>query len=183
MGCYAENHPSPDFVKSPPGGHADLEPQREHAANFIINTIRENPHEIYLYCGGPLTNVALAIKLAPDIVPLTKEILFMGTGLHHFAKTVNVLYDPEAAKIVDPHIFAETRKMFVDIDTSPGWFYGASVFWDEEPHGYEGALWHEHPGAQKPLPPPNTRLANVLWDLNRHAFKNLFIELMTKPIT
>jgi purine nucleosidase len=55
---------------------------------------------VTLYCGGALTNIALAIRLDPGIVPLTKEIAFMGTSPEFQPKTVNVIYDPEAAKMV-----------------------------------------------------------------------------------
>src|SRR5882757_6938728 len=59
-----------------------------------------NPNQVTLYCGGALTNIALAISLDPGIVPLTKEIAFMGTSPEFQPKTVNVIYDPEAAKMV-----------------------------------------------------------------------------------
>ena len=253
LGAYAENNPGPDVVTPPPGGFSKLKPQPGHAAEFMIKTIRENPHQIILYCGGALTNVALAISIAPDIVPLTKEIVFMGTSPAYQPKTVNVIYDPESAKIVlrapwpkltlvtvdisekvhmspelveaiangknkpiadlhrelmlkpykegrrnswfrmpdeleaayiiDPSIFTETRRYYVDIDTMQGMEYSASVFWDEFPKGYGGGPWPEHPGpkAQKPVPPPNARVANVLWDFDIERFKKLFIDLMTRP--
>jgi inosine-uridine nucleoside N-ribohydrolase len=62
--------------------------------------VHKYPHQVTLYCGGALTNVALAIRLDPTIVPLTREIVFMGTSPQMQPKTVNVVYDPEAASIV-----------------------------------------------------------------------------------
>ncbi|MGC1582600.1 MAG: hypothetical protein WA766_14020, partial [Candidatus Acidiferrales bacterium] len=61
--------------------------------------------------------------------------------------------------------------------------YGASSVWDEIPKSYGGAPWPDqpYPGIQKPLPPPDTRIANVLWDLDVERFKKLFIDLMTRP--
>jgi len=100
LGAYSEVGPGPDNVEPPPGGLAQAKAQPGSAAEFIIRTVRANPHEIVLYCGGPLTNIALAISIAPDIVPLTKEIVFMGTSPEFQPKTVNVLYDPHAARIV-----------------------------------------------------------------------------------
>jgi purine nucleosidase len=100
LGAYAESSPGPDEVKAPPGGFAAIHAQKGHAAEFIIRSIRENPGAVTLYCGGALTNVALAIRLDPGIVPLTKEIAFMGTSPEFQPKTVNVIYDPESAKIV-----------------------------------------------------------------------------------
>ena len=78
---------------------AQIKAQPEPAADFIIRTIRANPHEVIMYCGGPMTNLALAAMLAPDIVPITKEVIFMGGGLHHSTSSVNVYFDAEAAKI------------------------------------------------------------------------------------
>jgi purine nucleosidase len=78
---------------------AQIKAQPEPAADFIIRTIRANPHEVTMYCGGPMTNLALAVMLAPDIVPITKEVIFMGGGIHHSTSSVNVYFDAEAAKI------------------------------------------------------------------------------------
>jgi inosine-uridine nucleoside N-ribohydrolase len=46
-----------------------------------------------------MTNLAIAVMLAPDIVPITKEVIFMGGGIHHSTSSVNVYFDAEAAKI------------------------------------------------------------------------------------
>jgi inosine-uridine nucleoside N-ribohydrolase len=100
LGAYAEASPGPEAVTPPPGGFAKLQPQKGHAAEFIIKSIREHPGEVSIYCGGALTNVALAISLDPGIIPLTKEFVFMGTSPEFQPKTVNVIYDPESAKIV-----------------------------------------------------------------------------------
>ncbi len=79
---------------------ADLKPQQEHAARFIIKTIRANPGQVTIYAGGPLTNLALAIALAPDIVPLVPEVVIMGTGFHVFTNAFNIFFDPESARKV-----------------------------------------------------------------------------------
>lgn len=71
----------------------------EHAVDFIIRTVRAHPGEVTLCCGGPLTNLALAVMLDPGIVPLTPEVVFMGGGIHFAPTSLNVLFDPEAAKI------------------------------------------------------------------------------------
>ncbi len=79
---------------------ADIKPQQEHAARFIINTVRANPGQVTIYAGGPLTNLALAIALAPDIVPLVPEVVIMGTGFHVFTNAFNIFFDPESARKV-----------------------------------------------------------------------------------
>jgi purine nucleosidase len=102
LGCFAKNGGNPDELEPLPppyGRFAAIQAQAEPAADFIIRTIRANPHEVTMYCGGPMTNLALAAMLAPDIVPITKEVIFMGGGIHHSTSSVNVYFDAEAAKI------------------------------------------------------------------------------------
>src|SRR5579862_5131295 len=101
VGCFAKDAPGRDELNPLPpyNRFAQIKAQPEPAADFIIRTIRANPHEVTMYCGGPMTNLALAIMLAPDIVPITKEVIFMGGGIHHSTSSVNVYFDAEAAKI------------------------------------------------------------------------------------
>src|SRR5579863_8976174 len=103
MGAFnrANNGPNDGKPLPPPYGRlANLKPQQEHAARFIIKSVRANPGEVTIYAGGPLTNLALAIGLAPDIVPLVHEVVIMGTGFHVFTNTFNIFFDPESARKV-----------------------------------------------------------------------------------
>lgn len=82
----------------------------EDAAHFIIRTVRKYPHEVTIYEGGPMTNLALAISLDPELPQLARELVFMGGSLnpqsdnpeftsnprHEF----NFWFDPDAAAIV-----------------------------------------------------------------------------------
>jgi inosine-uridine nucleoside N-ribohydrolase len=82
----------------------------EDAAHFLIRTVRAHPGEITIVCAGPLTNIALAIRLAPDLPRLAKEIVIEGgkvdtamarvTGNTDYGTDFNFLFDPEAAHIV-----------------------------------------------------------------------------------
>jgi inosine-uridine nucleoside N-ribohydrolase len=103
MGAFNRANGGPNEIKPlpPPYGRlANLKPQQEHAARFIIKTVRENPGQVTIYAGGPLTNLALAIALAPDIVPLVHEVVIMGTGFHMFTNAFNIFFDPESARKV-----------------------------------------------------------------------------------
>lgn len=75
-----------------------------HAAHFIIEQVRARPGEVTLVPTGPLTNLALAFRLAPDIVPLLREVVWMGgstdTGNWTPAAEFNALADPHAAHVV-----------------------------------------------------------------------------------
>jgi purine nucleosidase len=102
LGCFANDAGSRDVVEPLPPPYnrfAEIQAQPEPAADFMIRTVRAHPNEVTIYCGGPMTNLALAATLAPDIVPITKEVIFMGGGMHHSTSSVNVYFDAEAAKI------------------------------------------------------------------------------------
>lgn len=75
------------------------------AAEFIVKTILAHPGEITLVPIGPLTNIALALKLEPKIINLVKEVVIMG-GAATVAGNItpvaeaNIWQDPHAAAIV-----------------------------------------------------------------------------------
>lgn len=76
-----------------------------HAADFIIAKIRENPGEISVVATGPQTNVAMALRLAPDIAGLVKQFVVLagcfGTpGNMTPVSEYNIWADPEAAHVV-----------------------------------------------------------------------------------
>ena len=76
-----------------------------HAASFIVDTVKRNPKEFSLLCTGPLTNIALAVLLCPELPYLIKEITVMGgtwkeCGNSSAVAEANIYNDPEAAKIV-----------------------------------------------------------------------------------
>ncbi|MFN3266386.1 MAG: nucleoside hydrolase [Deinococcales bacterium] len=78
--------------------------EKKRAVDFIIDSVLAYPHEVTLCPVGPLTNVALAMRLEPKIVPLIQQIVLMGgsTTLGNWspAAEFNILCDPHAAKIV-----------------------------------------------------------------------------------
>ena len=91
-------------------GQPTTKPADEDAAHFLIRMVRKYPHEVTIYEGGPMTNLALAISLDPQFPELAQELVFMGGSLspqtdnpefrnnprHEF----NFWFDPEAAEIV-----------------------------------------------------------------------------------
>ena len=79
--------------------------QKEHAVNAIIRMVMESePGELTLVATGPLTNIALAVRMEPRIVSRVREIVIMGGGYHvgnwSAVAEFNVAVDPEAAAIV-----------------------------------------------------------------------------------
>jgi len=76
-----------------------------HAAEFIIEMVRAYPGEITLVPIGPLTNIGLALRLDPGIVPLIKEVVLMGGSIYAPGNIspvaeANIYHDPHAADLV-----------------------------------------------------------------------------------
>ncbi len=71
---------------------------------FIIDTVMDNPGEITLVPTGPLTDIALAIRMEPRVAQNVKQIVFMGgttgEGNVTWSAEFNIYADPEAAHIV-----------------------------------------------------------------------------------
>jgi ribosylpyrimidine nucleosidase len=78
-------------------------PDKKNAVQFIIDSCLEND-KITLITIGPLTNIAMAIKLEPKIRDHIELISMMGgsigVGNMNPAAEYNVLADPESAHIV-----------------------------------------------------------------------------------
>ena len=79
-------------------------PEKQHAVEAIIATIRANP-DLTLVTLGPLTNIALALAQAPDIAHNVGRCVVMGgnpccEGNVTPAAEYNMWVDPEAARVV-----------------------------------------------------------------------------------
>lgn len=80
--------------------------QDRHAVDFVIETLRHEPHgSVTLVPVGPLTNIAMALRLAPDIAPRIARIVLMGGAYFEVGNITptaefNIFVDPEAADIV-----------------------------------------------------------------------------------
>lgn len=91
-------------------GNPTTRPAEEDAAHFLIRRVHQYPHEVTIYAGGPLTNLALAIAIDPHFPTLAKELVVMGGSINpgtsdpEFAvaprREFNFWWDPEAAHIV-----------------------------------------------------------------------------------
>lgn len=92
-------------------GDVGLVPQRrqaetEHAVTALIRMVNESPGEFTLAAIGPLTNVAVALKLDPALPHKLKRIVVMGGAVTGHGNTssvtaeFNIYFDPEAAHIV-----------------------------------------------------------------------------------
>ncbi|WP_424216392.1 nucleoside hydrolase (plasmid) [Streptomyces sp. BI20] len=97
--------PAWDRLARPPhGGYPRTRPDRLNAVEFIVDRVRHNPGRITFIAAGPATNLALAVRAHPEIVPLFKEVVYMGGSFDRPgnvtpAAEFNWWFDPEAARI------------------------------------------------------------------------------------
>ena len=81
-------------------------PENEHGSLAILRLAREHPNAITLVCIGPLTNLAVALKLGPALPQRIARLVVMGgavTGRGNYERVpteFNIGFDPEAAAIV-----------------------------------------------------------------------------------
>ncbi len=106
-----KDHEHADYVHGEGGLGGDLFPDTgipsadEHAVDYILRTVREDPGEVSLLCIGPLTNVAMALQREPDLNDYVDEVWAMGGAVHAPgnvtpAAEFNFWVDPDAAKLV-----------------------------------------------------------------------------------
>jgi inosine-uridine nucleoside N-ribohydrolase len=91
-----------------------------HAAQFIIDQVMAAPGEITLVALAPLTNLALAFLLRPDLPKHIREIVLMGgaafvPGNITPAAEANIWNDPEAADLV---FEADCRTVVIGLDVT-----------------------------------------------------------------
>jgi inosine-uridine nucleoside N-ribohydrolase len=108
---YEEHYHPPDVVPPMPEGEPHTKPLAGTAAEFMVKIVHQYPGEVVIWCGGPLTNVALALRLDPSVATLAKELVMMGGGLYadkggidsgHLdaRREFNWWFDAEATRIV-----------------------------------------------------------------------------------
>lgn len=90
-----------DYIELPA---ATIRPQPEHAVFWLIDTLMKSDGDIILIPVGPLTNIAMALRIEPRIAQKIQRIVLMGGGYREVNITpsaeFNFWIDPEAAKIV-----------------------------------------------------------------------------------
>lgn len=78
--------------------------QPTHAVDYLIDTFLASDRDIILVPTGSMTNVAMAMRMEPRIIPRIKEIVFMGGG-HEIGNVTpsaeaNIWRDPEGARVM-----------------------------------------------------------------------------------
>lgn len=93
-GMGGMNYPEPKYP-----------PQNPHAVEAIIQTIRDRKEKITLVTLGPLTNIAMVMRIAPELKEKIESCIIMGGAANTVgnitpAAEYNIWVDPEAARLV-----------------------------------------------------------------------------------
>ena len=228
----------PYVVPELPEGHPSSKAVAEDAAHFLIRMVHQYPHQVTIYEGGPMTNLAVAISIDPELPELAQQLVFMGGSLSpqtehlEFVNTprheFNFWFDPEAAQIVlrsrwkkiictptdisvktrltpemikqidaagtplthyvaryyqpgpgsdfmwdelaaaawiDPAIITRRETRYMDVDLDHGAGYGNTLAWSERDE-----------------PQAVGRPVEILVDLDKDKFYQMFVRLMSAPI-
>ena len=108
QGANARIPHGPYEIPALPEGMPTIKAQDEDAAHFIVRTVHQYPHQVTIYAGGPLTNIALALKLDPQVAELAQELVVMGGSIGpevemgwktENRREFNFWFDPEAVHI------------------------------------------------------------------------------------
>ena len=159
-GSFNPDAPKSSETWAPPGGYPKAKVKPGRAADFIVDTIHANPGEVILYCAGPLTNIALAVRMDPTIVSQTKAIYIMG-GSSEGGPELNWWWDPEAASAV-------LHEPWKEIVVSP--FEAGAQVWSsaalmERIVKSEGPLAaHVRKNYIDAAPPAGTSMWSMMWD-------------------
>lgn len=122
LGSFGRKKPGnwEEFYRSRYRQAPTLAPARQHAVQFIIDTVRAHPGEVTIAAIGPCGNLALAVRMAPDIVPLIKRVVYMGGAFFQPGNVTpsaefNWWFDPEAARIAVRTPFREQVIFGLDV--------------------------------------------------------------------
>ena len=119
-GVYHGPFEVPDLVE----GNPTTRPASDDAAHFISAMVHKYPHEVTLYAAGPLTNIALAVSLDPQVPELAQELVLMGGSIAPIVppdwvpenrREFNFWWDPEAAHMVLTAPWHKITDITVDI--------------------------------------------------------------------
>jgi purine nucleosidase len=114
-----------DAKKPIPEGDPIIRAAGVDAVRFLIETVHKYPHQVTVFAGGPMTNVALAVRSDPEFAGLARELVFMGGSINPVTEDpefsfnprheFNFWFDPEAAHIVLTAPWAKITETTVDI--------------------------------------------------------------------
>ena len=144
-------------------------PKAEDPCDFIIRTIKENPHKVTIVGIGTGGNIAKALEKDPSIAPLAKEIVYMAGAFLHAGNVMptaefNVWLDPESAK--KEYRGAWPKQTFFPLDVCENERINYKNFLDLEKRVKNPVfkhMWENH--YQTPLFRNDHKFENYIWDV------------------
>jgi inosine-uridine nucleoside N-ribohydrolase len=108
------------FARPMPAQPRDQEGIVKSAIDYLIESVDRNPGQVTVLALGPMTNLAIAIRLRPDIQSKIRRLVLMGGNVHvpgNCTRTAefNFWFDPEAARIVLRSSIAKKQMFALDI--------------------------------------------------------------------
>lgn len=169
LGAYSRERPPSyrELAREPYGGYPKTKPLRQTtAADFIVQQVKRNPNEVTLFVLGPATNVALAVREHPEIVPLVKEVIYMGGAIDIPGNTTpaaefNWWFDPESARITLRTPFA--KQVVVPLDIAEEVFYTKAEY-DRIVNGADTPLTQMFRDLHGPRFENNPESTSFVWD-------------------
>ncbi|MFF0740121.1 nucleoside hydrolase [Streptomyces sp. NPDC004111] len=160
--------PAYDKLARPPyGGYPRTGPKKDTAAaDFLVQQIKRYPHQVTVFADGPATNLALAVRTHPEIVPLIKEVIYMGgafdkPGNITPAAEFNWWFDPESARIALRTPFR--KQTIVPDDAAQHVVYGKKQY-DRIVAGPQTPIKKIFKDLQGPEFAKNPKATHLLWD-------------------
>ncbi len=189
LGAFSTRPNSHGPFEVPPlrEGNPTKKASAEDAAHFLVRTVRAHPHEVTIYAGGPMTNLAMALTLDPQFAELSKGLVLMGSSLNprsdspEFATNprheFNLWFDPEASHIVLrahwPSIQATTVDVSIETQLTQEMFdqivkvqSPVAQYIAKYAHVGRGYLWDELAAASWVDPTMITNIRKVFMDIN-----------------
>ncbi|MFI0976905.1 nucleoside hydrolase [Streptomyces sp. NPDC021093] len=160
--------PAYDKLAKPPyGGYPRTRPKKDTAAaDFIVEQVKRYPNQVTVFADGPATNLALAVRTHPEIVPLIKEVIYMGGAFDKPGNTTpaaefNWWFDPESARISLRTPFR--KQTIVPDDAAQHVVYGKKEY-DRIVAGKETPIKKIFKDLQGPEFAKNPKATFLLWD-------------------
>ncbi|MDK2951083.1 MAG: purine nucleosidase [Kosmotogales bacterium] len=143
------------------------------AVEFMAEQIKKYPNEVTIIELGACTNLALLVREHPDVVPLVKQVFYMGgaidiRGNTNTAAEFNFWYDPEAA-----HIAISTpwkRQVMFPLDVCEITFYTKEQYDKIVEPGVEGPVIDLFKQSQGNRFESNPENSSFVWDVMVGAY-------------
>jgi inosine-uridine nucleoside N-ribohydrolase len=174
-------------------GEPDVPLDPRHAVDLIVELLMASDGDVMLVPTGPLTNIGMAMRREPRIVPKIRHISLMG-GAWGFGNQTpsaefNILVDPEAARIVfesgapitmcglelthQAKATPDIIQRFADLHTPLGDFavemlrFFASTY--KKMHGFDGPPLHDPTAVAWVIDPSMVETQPAHVDIETHA--------------